>query len=82
MTRAASPHALRALVFHHCAAGVAAGLAFAALLLALNVGSLHSLLAQSPNLVPVFLIGAVIAFSPVVICTSALLVAGARSTLT
>jgi hypothetical protein len=52
-----------------CAGGVAAGLIFAALLLALNVGSLATLLTRSPESLPTFLIGAVIAFAPVVICT-------------
>jgi hypothetical protein len=80
MARAASSLSGGALVFHQCAGGVAAGLIFAALLLGLNVGSLFSLLAQSPSLVPVFLIGAVIAFSPVVICTSAVLIAGPEPT--
>jgi hypothetical protein len=59
-----------------CAGGVAAGLIFAVLLLTLNVGSLATLLTRSPESLPAFLIGAVLAFAPVVICTWMAIYAG------
>lgn len=47
-----------------------AGLVFAALLLALDIGSLRTLLQAAPWQAPLFFLGAGLAFAPVVICLS------------
>jgi prepilin signal peptidase PulO-like enzyme (type II secretory pathway) len=50
------------------AAGLVGALCFAIVLLALDVASLRSLLVREPATLPIFLIGAVLAFAPAVIC--------------
>ncbi len=56
----------------HGFAGVGAGLLFGLALLALDVAGIGTLLAaaEDPGLTIIFLLGAVIAFAPVVICTA------------
>lgn len=66
----------------HACAAVAAACLFGGLLLLFNVGSMASLLAMSPAAAPVYLLGALTSFAPVVICTWALLLRthGGRAT--